>query len=245
MSESSDNARVMHLKNAFRLVPSDGSDTSSNGSDKRRYLRDFHSTKISSSDHPPAKRENAIISLTNLAKDMIDNEGIEKALMSDIAVSESSITSSNASIGGAIISRELKNISSASRFNQTSELIVGQMLRLIKKLDNTKHRRLGLYEFIDMVRDLLYPDVSLVMFSEYQKSVRYYPKDHYFHYYVYFLNYGAYYHLKRYKSEIPDEKTKRLHCEHFKLITDQMNYIYTIIKNKKIALSVPILDTAK
>jgi hypothetical protein len=43
----------------------------------------------------------------------------------------------------------------------------------------------------------------------------------------------------------PDEKTKRLHCEHFKLITDQMNYIYTIIKNKKIALRVPILDTAK
>ncbi len=247
-SGSSGGANKYQLKNAFKVIVSDESDTESKGSgcdihtdsmiaqmeDISLYHNPYNtrsrSTIIRAPNMQSIRRENTIVSLTKLAKDLMDDAEVEKAVLSDIAISESSITSSNASIGGMIISRELnKNVMK----DATGAVIVTQMLRIIKKLNQTKHRRLSLYEFIDMIRDIVYRDVSLVMFNEYQKSVRYYPKDHYFHYYIYFLNYGAYYHIKRYKSDIPDTKQKSFHSKHFKLINEQMNYIHSIIKQKK------------
>ena len=200
--------------------------------DSKRYF-DQNSNDSSENSSSPRyiKRENTVIDLSNITTDLF-KENQQNLVLNDIPLSESGSQISQAtSIGVNIINKTLKNNMS----NLSPMQVTYKILKLIKKLENIKHRRNTLYEFIDMLRDLVYKDISLTLFEEYKRKSRIIPKDHYLHYYVYFLHYCEYYHENRCKLYKNDDKLKAYHSLYLKNTRDQLNYIHNIIQtNKKI-----------
>lgn len=206
--------------------------TSRFSNDSKVHIDKLSNASSSHSSSPRyIKRENQVIDLSDITTDFFTHNQ-QELVLNDIPLSEIGSQNSQAtSIGVQMITKTLKN----QLDNLSPMQVTYKILKLIKKLENIKHRRFTLYEFIDMLRDLVYNDVSLILFEEYKRKARFIPKAHYLHYYVYFLHYCEYYHDSRYKLNRSDVKLKAYHSLYLKNTRDQLNYIHNIINtNKKI-----------
>lgn len=117
--------------------------------------------------------------------------------------------------------------------NSNSNQIVYGILKMIKKLNSTNHRKLSLNEFIDMVQNLVYNDVSLILMDDFKKYNPLIPQDHYLHYYMYFLKYAQFYHFNRSRLESTDTNKQIYHKSRLSEIKDQLQYMYNIIISNK------------
>ena len=187
-------------------------------------------TKLQTPKVKKLTRDDTIISLSTIAQELIENKNLENVL-DDISISVSSEISNTPSFGVNIIN---KNLSKLQSIKLNSYEILIKILKMIKKLESKNHKRINLYSFIDMLRDMVYEDVSMVLFEEFFKKLRFKPRDNYLHYYIVFLNYAAYYHYKRQTQLDENDNKFKLHIYSYNNIKTQLNFIFeTINKNEK------------
>jgi hypothetical protein len=169
-------------------------------------------------------------SKSNVILDMFHSMN-EPELLKHISTSSvgSSCNSNSSSLGVNIIKNKLTKDWSNANSNQ----MVYGILKMIKKLSNTKHRKLSLNEFIDMIQNLVYKNVSLILMDEYKLHNPVQPKDHYVHYYMYFLKYAEFYHFNRSRSKLTDVSKHTSHNIELSNIQDQLQYMYNIILSNK------------
>ncbi len=151
----------------------------------------------------------------------------DDVVLRSIALSIDS-TSSNTSQKSSIVNLINKKIKNKN----DPQSIVQRMLKIIKKMNSIKHKRLQLYEFIDLLKESVYTHVSFSLIKEYEAACKLSPKTKYLHYYIYFLHYAEYYHYKRYMGLEDDNTQKNFHKYYLKNIKLQINFIHNIIERK-------------
>jgi hypothetical protein len=177
----------------------------------------------SNNSHYSRTKSNDVLDMISTASD--------NSLLKNVSSSYSipSVKSSTSSIGFDIIKSKLNKDWTASNSNQ----IVVSILKMIKKLNKVQHRKLNLDEFIDMIHDMVYGEVSLILIDEFKACYPLPIKNHYLHYYMFFLKYAEYYHFKRCKSEFIDISKSTYHNSQLINIQDQLQFMYNIILSNK------------
>jgi hypothetical protein len=107
------------------------------------------------------------------------------------------------------------------------------VIQLITLLDKIPHTPISISEFMDMLCDLFYNDVKMVLFNDFTEIYGFVHTNKYIDYYKLFLKYSIYYHYIRFNIDIINVNYKIFHKSEYKNKKKQLQYLNNIIYNIK------------
>jgi hypothetical protein len=117
--------------------------------------------------------------------------------------------------------------------NKSNNKVVMNVIQLITLLDKIPHTPISISEFMDMLCDLFYNDVKMVLFNDFTEIYGFVHTNKYIDYYKLFLKYSIYYHYIRFNIDIINVNYKIFHKSEYKNKKKQLQYLNNIIYNIK------------